>query len=68
MIVNGKEVDRNSLEIDGVDTGDYPDFVDTYFSYAEFIDGTVLSDLELDELSTEFMDVAQEMAYEYLYA
>jgi hypothetical protein len=67
MIVNGKPVDRNSLEIDGVDTRDYPDFVDTYFSYATFEDGTNLTDEELDELSDEYRDVAQEMAHESLY-
>jgi hypothetical protein len=67
MILNGKEVDRNSLEIDGVDTKDYPDFVDTYFSSATFMDGTALNDDQLDALSEDYPDVAQEMALESLY-
>jgi len=67
MNINGREVDRNSLEVDGVDTKDYPDFVDTYFSYAAFMDGTALTDDQLDELSQEYPDVAQEMALESLY-
>lgn len=65
LMVNGKEVDRRSVEIDGVDPRDYPDFADAYISYAEFIDGTPLSDEELDELSYD--GYAQELAYDSLF-
>ena len=45
--VNGKEVDTDSLEIDGIDMRDYPDFVDAYFSDGEFMDGSEMSQDEL---------------------
>jgi hypothetical protein len=45
--VNGKEVDTDSLEIDGIDMRDY---VDAYFSDGQFMDGTPLSQDELDYL------------------
>ena len=48
--INGKKVNVKSIEIDGVDRRDSPDFVDAYISYAEYEDGTELSDAELDEL------------------
>ena len=63
-------VDYGSIEIDGVDSNDYPDFVDAYVAYAEFEDGTPLSEEELyqltDELyqSGELADRAAESLYE----
>ena len=63
-------VDYRSIEIDGVDSNDYPDFVDAYVAYAEFEDGTPLSEEELyqltDELyqSGELADRAAESLYE----
>ena len=63
-------VNYGSIEIDGVDSNDYPDFVDAYVAYAEFEDGTPLSEEELyqltDELyeSGELADRAAESLYE----
>ena len=53
MIVklNGRTV--KSLEVDGLDGDDYPDFCDAFFSYAEFEDGTPLTDEQLEELADE---------------
>jgi hypothetical protein len=51
--INGKKVNVNSIEIDGVDRRDSPDFVDAYISYAEYEDGTELSDAELNELGED---------------
>jgi hypothetical protein len=51
--INGKKVNINSIEIDGVDRRDSPDFVDAYISYAEYEDGTELSDAELNELGED---------------
>ena len=64
MSINGKEVDKATLEIDGCDTGDYPDWTDAYFSYAEYIDGTPLSDEELDQLSEAYYELLSQMCYE----
>lgn len=61
---NGKEVARNSIELDNVDSRDYPDFSDAYISYAEYTDGTPLSDAELEKLSDENGDVINMLAHD----
>lgn len=48
-----KEVNYQSIEIEGIDYNDAPDFVDAYISYAEYEDGTELTDLELDALNED---------------
>jgi len=40
-----------NAEFDGIDHGDYPDCCDAFCVYAEFEDGTPLTELELDELN-----------------
>lgn len=42
-----------NIEVNGIDASDYPDFVDAYISYAEYDDGTELTDLELDALNED---------------
>ena len=59
---NGKKVKMDSLSIDGVDHKDYPDFVDTYFASATYTNGKDLTDDELDKLTDEYAEIAQEMA------
>ena len=46
-----RQVDFKTLELAGVDRRDYPDFCDAYFSYAEYTDGTPLTDAELEALT-----------------
>lgn len=65
IIFNGKKV--VDLEVDGVDSRDYPDFSDAYFSYACYEDGTELTDDELNELTDKFGDVLYEKAYDSLH-
>jgi hypothetical protein len=48
--INGKSVNIKSIEIEG---GTVDDTTDTYVTYAEFTDGTPLSDDELNELSDD---------------
>jgi hypothetical protein len=61
--LNGREV--VDIEISGVDTRDYPDFCDAYFSYARFDDdGSKLTDAELDELAMENPELIYEMAFD----
>jgi len=55
-VINGKKVDTGSLELDGIDTKDYPDFADAYVAAASFEDGTPLTDDELQELHDKFPD------------
>ena len=66
-MVNGKEIDMRSLEIDGVNPRDYPDFSDAYISYALFTDGTELNDQELEQLNDEHGDLVHELAYDSLH-
>lgn len=42
-----------NIEIDGIDSRDYPDFVDAYISYAEHDNGEPLTDDELDALNED---------------
>jgi len=51
-----------NIELGGVDSSDYPDFSDAFVQYAEYEDGTPLTEDELSELD----DLAQSMAFESL--
>ena len=42
----------DSIEIDGVDMKDYPDFCDSYISYAEY-NGKEMTDEQLDEINED---------------
>ena len=63
-------VNYNSIELDGIDSDDYPDFVDAYVISAEFEDGTPLSEEELEQLtdelhqSGELSDMSAQSLYE----
>jgi hypothetical protein len=63
-MLNGKKV--IDLEIDGVDSRDYPDFCDAYFSNGCYEDGTPLTDDELERLNDLASDVLWEMAFDRL--
>jgi hypothetical protein len=63
--VTRKVVDTGSLEIDGVDGRDAPDFSDAYFSAGQFKDGTDMTDEELNELADEHPDLLHEMIYHH---
>jgi hypothetical protein len=62
-MLNGKAVDVNSIEVDGVHTWDSPDFADAYITYAEYADGTPLSDDELDQLTDEHGELVNQAAH-----
>ena len=64
-ILNGKKV--IDLEIDGVDSRDYPDFCDAYFSGGCYEDGTKLTDDELESLTILAGDVLFKMAFDSLH-
>jgi len=57
-----KQVNFKSIEVDGDDPSDYPDFSDAYIAYAEYEDGTPLTDAELEQFQEEHPDLAAEMA------
>jgi len=60
LMLNGKAVDEKSIEIDGVDRRDYPDFSDAYISAANYMDGTPLSDKEIEELDDQNNELVHE--------
>jgi len=66
VAINGKQVDLRSIELDGVESWDQPDYADAYANYAEFTDGTALTDDELEELSDQHGDVINMVAHEML--
>ena len=64
--VKGREVNVSSLEVDGVDSRDYPDFSDAYISSGYFADGTPMSNDELELFNSQYSDIAQELALDRL--
>ena len=49
-----KKINWKSLEFEDIDPKDYPEFVDAYVSYAEYEDGSALTDDELEKLDTDY--------------
>ena len=45
-----KKIDN--IEVDGIDTKDYPDFCDAYISSADY-DGKPMTDKQLDEINED---------------
>ena len=63
ITVNKKVVNTESITVTDVDTNDYPDFVDAYIDYAEFVNGEPLNEEELDLLSLNG-ELVSEKAFE----
>jgi len=58
--------DIENIEVDGVDTKDYPDFSDAFFSYAIYKDtGIELTEDELEQLAEDYPERLTEMAFQY---
>lgn len=51
VVIRGKEVNHASIRVGGVHKWDAPDYSDAYIEFAKFVDGTPLSDDDLDQLS-----------------
>jgi hypothetical protein len=54
MTIDGKQIDRNTLQVTNILMSDYPDFCDAYFCYAEFTDGEELTDVQIDKLNETY--------------
>jgi hypothetical protein len=65
--INGQDVNVDSIEVDGVNLQDMPDFSDAYITYAEFTDGTPLSERELEQLDNEHGDLVNIAAHDSLH-
>lgn len=48
-----ERINMRSIEIEGIDSSDYPDFTDAHVSYAEFDDGRALNNEQLEWLTNE---------------
>jgi hypothetical protein len=57
------ELDLRSIELDGVDFRDYPDFCDAFISYAETKGGTPLTSEQL-EILNEDSDLVHTLAHD----
>lgn len=58
------KVDLDTVEIDGIDMRDYPDFVDAFFSYAEDHKGRELTDAEIDSLNDQHYVLTNEIIHD----
>lgn len=67
IVLDGRQVNNDSIQIDGVDMDDYPDFSDAYIAYAEFEDGTPLSEDELMRLEEENYGIVNDLAHDSLH-
>ena len=59
-------VDVSSLEIDGVDYRDAPDFCDAFFSAGQYEDGTKMSDEDLDALKENHPNLFYDLIYDHM--
>ena len=66
MEAQDREINVNSIVMGGVDTTDYPDFCDAYIEYAEFNDGTELTEEQLEALTKSKPELVAEQAWEYM--
>lgn len=57
----------DSVEFDGIDWKDYPDFCDAFVSSASWDDGKDLTEDELDVLNDEHRDFVYERLIKHLY-
>ena len=62
-----KEVDLDSLEIEGVSHWDAPDYVDAVFSKGRYTDGIEMTDMELETFKEDNPDLFYEKLKEFLY-
>ena len=64
IMLNGKEVDVSSIELDNVNITDYPDFSDAYITAANYADGTPVADTDLQKLESENYGLVNQLAHD----
>lgn len=62
-IMDYKKIDN--VEVDGIDTKDYPDFCDAYIESADY-DGVPMTDEQLEEINND-RDFILDKVYEHLF-
>ena len=66
ITLNGKVVDVGSLELEGIDGRDAPDFCDAFFSAGQYKDGTKMSDEDLDALKENHPNLFYDLIYDHM--
>ena len=61
-----RKINWRSLEFDGINPKDYPDFSDAYVTYAEYADGTPLSESEIEKMEYEQSDEVYDALMDYI--
>ena len=64
VTLDSRPVDIRSIEVDGIDPADRPDFSDAYITYAEFEDGTPLTEEELMRLEDENYGIVNDLIHD----
>ena len=59
-----KDINIDSIEIEGIDLNDFPDFCDAFISYAETNEGRVLNDSELNHLTENNNSLINELIFD----
>ena len=62
IIIDNKQVDLNSINIEDVHSWDYPEFCDAFVSYAKFTDGTELKFNQLDIITDDYPELVNDLA------
>ena len=62
IILNGKEVDINSLKVTNIDKHDYPDFSDAYISSGNSKNHSELDDNELEAINNYYPELVNDLA------
>ncbi len=61
-----KKISESSIQVEDVYKDDYPKFCDAYMSYAEWEDGTELTEKELEKATEDYPELVNEAAHESL--
>ena len=67
-LFNGMQID--DVEVDGIDTRDYPDFCDAYINNMWLVDGDEVreaTDAELDDINDNERDYVYDQVYDSLF-
>lgn len=64
MYLSIKDIDMSSIEVDVMDHGDCPDYVDSFVTAASWKSGAALSDADIDELNERYPNLASELIIE----
>ena len=56
-----RDINQATCIVENIDLRDYPDFCDAFVSYAEWSDGTPLTERQLDQLHDHHPDFVHEI-------